>query len=483
MTLSRSSRHAKWLGVYHHEAIANNLTLLWPINNPSPLFALQLTIMPSRRSYSGPPKLVLAFDIGTTYSGASYCILVPHRVPEVFSVSRQVFPYFLSIYHEARVPSLLYYDKCGAVRAAGAEALTQDTIQTAKTEGWIKAEWWKLHLCPRNSFPPVQDIPPLPFGKSILDVLTDFIRYLFKCCKSYIQECHSASTWSSVEDSIEYILTYPSGWGEQQYLYRQAIQRAGLVSTTPEGQPRVFMLAEGEACLQSCIANLVKGRMGNQATPPGVVIIDAGGGIIDLSMFSITATSKQTSCEEIAPPESRLQGSVFVTCRARALMQRKLAGWEHSSTENIAQFTQKFDRTAKLVIESDQKPAYIQIVGRRTHSSRHCVLSGELKLSGEEATSLFNDSVDAVIDAFERQKKSATIPITTAFLVGGLSTNVWVWSQLESYFSTRKIGIIRMDSETHKAVACGAVLSLVDHHNRLVEPRRARYDSVCTLPI
>ena len=223
---------------------------------------------------------------------------------------------------EARVPSLLYYDKRGAVRAAGAEALTQDTIQTAKTEGWIKAEWlvgnqsgyswyscsfvesrWKLHLCPRNSFPPVQDIPPLPFGKSILDVLTDFIRYLFKCCKSYIQECHSASTWSSVEDSIEYILTYPSGWGEQQYLYRQAIQRAGLVSTTLEGQPRVFMLAEGEACLQSCIANLVKGRMGNQATPPGVVIIDAGGGIIDLSMFSITATSKQTSCEEIAPPE------------------------------------------------------------------------------------------------------------------------------------------------------------------------------------
>ena len=218
---------------------------------------------------------------------------------------------------EARVPSLLYYDQSGAVRAAGAEALTQDIIQTAKSEGWMKAEllvgnqsWysyssvkyrWKLHLYPS---PSVKDIPPLPSGKSIFDVLTDFIKYLFECCKSYIQECHPRLTWAIVEDSIEYILTYPSGWGEQQYLYRQAIQRAGLVSRTPSmGQHRVFTLTEGEACLQSCIAHLVKGMVGNQATPPGVVIIDAGGGIIDLSMFSITVTSKQTSYEEIAPPE------------------------------------------------------------------------------------------------------------------------------------------------------------------------------------
>ena len=162
---------------------------------------------------------------------------------------------------------------------------------------------WKLHICPRHLFPSDQDIPPLPSGKSILDVLTDFIKYLFECCKAYIQECHPRLTWETVEDSIEYILTYPSGWCEQQYLYRRAIQRAGLVSTTPEGQPRVFMLTEGEACLQSCIAHFVKERMGNQTTPQGIVIVDAGGGIIDVSMFSTMLTSKQTSCEEIAPPE------------------------------------------------------------------------------------------------------------------------------------------------------------------------------------
>jgi len=42
---------------------------------------------------------------------------------------------------DAKVPSLLYYDNSGNVRAAGAEVLTESVIETALTEGWTKAEW------------------------------------------------------------------------------------------------------------------------------------------------------------------------------------------------------------------------------------------------------------------------------------------------------------------------------------------------------
>jgi len=41
----------------------------------------------TRSPYKGTSrKLVLAFDIGTTYSGVSYAILEPDRVPEIKSV-------------------------------------------------------------------------------------------------------------------------------------------------------------------------------------------------------------------------------------------------------------------------------------------------------------------------------------------------------------------------------------------------------------
>jgi hypothetical protein len=43
----------------------------------------------TRSAYTGPSiKLVLAFDIGTTYSGVSYALLDPGFVPEIKSVVR-----------------------------------------------------------------------------------------------------------------------------------------------------------------------------------------------------------------------------------------------------------------------------------------------------------------------------------------------------------------------------------------------------------
>ena len=104
-----------------------------------------------------------------------------------------------------------------------------------------------------------------------------------------------------MEDSIEYIFTYPGGWAEQRSLYFRAIERAGLVPSVPEGQPRVHMMTEGEAGLHFCISHLLGWDTFNSAARQGVVVIDAGGGIINLSMFSMIPNL--TSCEEIALAE------------------------------------------------------------------------------------------------------------------------------------------------------------------------------------
>jgi molecular chaperone DnaK (HSP70) len=110
--------------------------------------------MPNLKPYTGPTKLVVAFDIGTTYSGISYCILERGQVLEILGVTRQVFHFFVSsgltgprfpsqaqTGGDAKVPSLLYYDKTGNVRAAGAEVLTENVLEDALTEEWTKAEW------------------------------------------------------------------------------------------------------------------------------------------------------------------------------------------------------------------------------------------------------------------------------------------------------------------------------------------------------
>ncbi|KAG9308038.1 hypothetical protein JVU11DRAFT_12605 [Chiua virens] len=172
------------------------------------------------------------------------------------------------------------------------------------------------------------------------------------------------------------------------------------------------MLTEGEANLHFYVANLSP-DMANDATPQGVVIIDAGSETVDLSMFSMT--SNPVSGEEIAPPECRLQGLVFVTRRAQALLEKKLGGWGRSGEDNIAEFTREFEQSTMLIIKSDQEPVYVRVAGRRYANAKYNITSGKLKLSGEEATALFKESIEAIIKAFEEQQEYAAIPISVCF--------------------------------------------------------------------
>lgn len=46
----------------------------------------------ARKPYNGLKKaLVIAFDVGTTFSGVSYALLDPGEIPKIYEVTRYVF--------------------------------------------------------------------------------------------------------------------------------------------------------------------------------------------------------------------------------------------------------------------------------------------------------------------------------------------------------------------------------------------------------
>ncbi|KIK02869.1 hypothetical protein K443DRAFT_5765 [Laccaria amethystina LaAM-08-1] len=194
--------------------------------------------MPRNAFHGDRRRLVLAFDVGTTFSGISYTILDPGQVPEVRGVTR--FPG--NEKGSGKIPSVIYYNKRGKVCAVGAEATQECTYHTAQREGWIKAEWFKLHLSPetcasklvKDKLPPL----PLPLYQSIVDIIADFLTYLFQCASSYIKEAHAngEDLWSSVKDEITFVLTHPNGWEKlQQSQMQQAALLAGLITEDEEG--------------------------------------------------------------------------------------------------------------------------------------------------------------------------------------------------------------------------------------------------------
>ena len=102
------------------------------------------------------------------------------------------------------------------------------------------------------------ELPPLPLNKTVVDVFGDFLRYLFECASSYIQDTHAngPDLWNSVKSHIDFVLSHPNGWeGTQQSEMRRAAVLAGLVPDNASGHARLSFVSEGEASLHFSVQN------------------------------------------------------------------------------------------------------------------------------------------------------------------------------------------------------------------------------------
>lgn len=127
------------------------------LRNTTHCFLGSDTMTSSRSAYTGSDcKLVVAIDVGTTYSGASYTFLKPGEVPRIYDVGgyvaqqvvAQLYAYFFfrcfrfkgqeDRQGNSKVPSALLYSSEGDLLACGAE------ISREESQDGIKTEWFGL---------------------------------------------------------------------------------------------------------------------------------------------------------------------------------------------------------------------------------------------------------------------------------------------------------------------------------------------------
>ncbi|KAK0448956.1 uncharacterized protein EV420DRAFT_1313075 [Desarmillaria tabescens] len=437
--------------------------------------------MASRTAYNGSQrKLCIAFDLGTTFSGVSYrqVVLDPGNIPEIIGVTR--FPSHEHVGNEAKIPTIIYYDKEGNVRAVGAEALKQNIVEQAEEEGWVKYSEFKLHL--RNIVeqvkeedgkkylnklrPQVIDSPQiktkLPSFKALTQVFADFYAYLFQCTKTFILETHQSAQvfWSSVVDNIEFVLSHPNGWqGAEQAKMRQAMIDARLVPNSDEGHTRVRFVTEGEASLHFCIRH---GLASHIKDDEAVIIIDAGGGTVDINAYtSVPSTADGVrSFEEVALPQCHFSGSLFVTRRAHAFIEDKLKGTSFAG--EVANIIECFDKSTKLRFRNSDEPAYIKFGSMKDKDLVLNIRAGQLKLAGTDVAGFFEPSIKSIIDIVHQQRCTSRKTVTTVFLVGGFAASDYLFLKLQECLKPLGIAFYRPDGHVNKAVPDGAMSFYVD---------------------
>ncbi|KAJ7214941.1 hypothetical protein GGX14DRAFT_609817, partial [Mycena pura] len=427
--------------------------------------------MAPRKSFSGTTqKLVLGIDVGTTYAGMSYCLLQPGKIPSILPITR--FPPQDHIGGDSKVRSVVYYDPAGRAKALGAEAMQESVIEQAEEGGWEKTEWFKLHMRPASSTIRPNSLPPLPTNKTSADVFADFLRYLFSCAKTYIADHYpnGNALWIALQDSIEFVLTHPNGWeGEQQALMRRATVIAGLVPNESKGHERVHFVTEGEASLHFCILNGLAADPLKQGK--GVMIVDAGGGTIDISTYRKVTRPKGESFEEIAPAKCLFQGSIFVSDRAKEYLTTILKGSKYA--DDVDHIRDCFDKTTKLKFRSADDWSYIKFGRPRDKDDALNIANGQMKIAGcvNVVAGFFQPSLEAIIRTVNFQCRTSDIPISCILLVGGFAASEWLYSELKKRLSPIGLEVSRPDSHVNKAVSDGAVSFYLD---RFVTARIAK---------
>ena len=131
----------------------------------------------------------------------------------------------------SKIPTIIYYDQEGKVRAVGAEATKDGIFEAAEDGQWVKAEW-SVHfqsignpilgflgssfIFVPSSVKDALSAPkfPLPLNKTVVQVFADFLAYMLQCASGYIQDTHGNGPflWDSVKDDIHYVLSHPNGW-------------------------------------------------------------------------------------------------------------------------------------------------------------------------------------------------------------------------------------------------------------------------------
>ncbi|KAF8626057.1 hypothetical protein AX15_005102 [Amanita polypyramis BW_CC] len=424
-----------------------------------------------RKPYDGRQrKLIIAFDIGTTFSGVSYAFLIPGEPPVIHGVTQ--FPGQQRTGGDSKIPSIVCYDGGGNVVAVGSETDPNTNLELLEVEGLTKAEWFKLHLRPphlarEQGFDIKNMIMPLPPNKTVIDIFADILRYLYRSTKDHIQGRQGTDMWQSVGKNIEFVLSHPNGWeGKQQSEMRRAAVSAGLVTNNTEALARISFVTEGEASLHFCLEKIPSARQ--SYTNDGIMVVDCGGGTIDISTYVRTQSGE---FKEIAGAECLFQGSIFVKTRAQAFLTEKLRGSKYGDQEEIERMTKYFDTTLKPIFKGPLLSYRIPVGGKETHPHLDIKL-GNLTIYGPKIAEFFEPSIRSIIQAIEDRCRKSTTSIKTIYMVGGFAQSNYLFSKLDEHFKTRNMKILRPDAYLNKAVAEGSVSFKIDHS---VTSRVSRY--------
>ncbi|KAH0425591.1 hypothetical protein CcaCcLH18_10837 [Colletotrichum camelliae] len=414
-------------------------------------------------------QLIVGIDFGTTFSGVAFAFATNNEAKEDIITE---WPGAGS-YTKQKIPTVLYYDQYQKVVGWGPDIADALAPTGYPKPGVQKVEWFKLQLMlSGNTYIDPINLPPLPPGKSEIDVAADYLFKLRQAMRSALQKT-LGEVFNREERNIRYYLTVPAIWNDAgKAATRAAAIQAGFLRD--ENDNRLTLVSEPEAAAIFCS----KTGLLNLKVHDAVLIVDCGGGTVDLIAYEVEDENPFTVAECTAGSGDSCGSTAlnrnFSNILRTKIRKMKLPDGSKTAGRVYAKCIMDFENRIKADFRNNGQKWAVD-VGIEAEFPEAGIEEGYMTFTNEEILQCFEPVVNRILELVRNQIiaiQAQNRTLQNILVVGGFGASEYLFQQIKLHVPPQFQSKVVRPMDSVAAIVKGAVTAGITE--RVVTHRVAR---------
>ncbi|ATY60381.1 Heat shock Hsp70 [Cordyceps militaris] len=414
-------------------------------------------------------QLIVGIDFGTTFSGVAFAFATNNEAKEDIITE---WPGAGS-YTKQKIPTVLYYDQYQKVVGWGPDIADALAPTGYPKPGVQKVEWFKLQLMlSGNTYIDPINLPPLPPGKSEIDVAADYLFKLRQAMRAALQKA-LGEVFNREERNIRYYLTVPAIWNDAgKAATRAAAIQAGFLRD--ENDNRLTLVSEPEAAALFCS----KTGLLNLRVHDAVLIVDCGGGTVDLIAYEVEEENPFTVAECTAGSGDSCGSTAlnrnFSNILRTKIRKMKLPEGSKTAGRVYAKCIMDFENRIKADFRNNGQKWAVD-VGIEAEFPEAGIEEGYMTFTNEEILQCFEPVVNRILELVRNQIiaiQAQNRTLQNILVVGGFGASEYLFQQIKLHVPPQFQSKVVRPMDSVAAIVKGAVTAGISE--RIITHRIAR---------
>ncbi|KAH7037325.1 uncharacterized protein B0I36DRAFT_313800 [Microdochium trichocladiopsis] len=414
-------------------------------------------------------QLIVGIDFGTTFSGVAFAFATNNEAKEDIITE---WPGAGS-YTKQKIPTVLYYDQYQKVVGWGPDIADALAPTGYPKPGVQKVEWFKLQLMlSGNTYIDPINLPPLPPGKSEIDVAADYLFKLRQAMRAALQKT-LGDVFIREERNIRYYLTVPAIWNDAgKAATRAAAIQAGFLRD--ENDNRLTLVSEPEAASLFC----AKTGLLNLQIHDAILIVDCGGGTVDLIAYEVEEQNPFTVAECTAGSGDSCGSTAlnrnFSNILRTKIRKMKLPDGSRTAGRVYAKCIMDFENRIKADFRNNGQKWAVD-VGIEAEFPEAGIEEGYMTFTNEEILQCFEPVVNRILELVRNQIvaiQAQNRTLQNILVVGGFGASEYLFQQIKLHVPPQFQSKVVRPMDSVAAIVKGAVTAGITE--RVITHRIAR---------